>query len=190
MSTYAAPVFTGFPAAAIEFMRELAANNSRSWFEAHKQSYLDFVQTPAVALVRTLGEQLQGHFPEVLVDVRTNGSGSLMRIQRDIRFSPDKTPYKTNVVMFFTAGPGKKLETLGFGLQMTLTAVEGGGGIIAFTPPLLERYRQAVLAPASGQALVEAATTVLARPGYGLYTSAAKRVPTGFDRAHPRGEWL
>src|ERR1700754_1232645 len=94
--------FTGFPIQGVTFLRDLRDNNNKAWFEEHKPTYLEVVQQPAIALVASLGQQLQSKFPDIEYDTRTNGSGSLLRPYRDTRFSADKTPYKTNVAMIFT----------------------------------------------------------------------------------------
>lgn len=187
MSTEA---FSGFPQAGVQFLRDLGENNNKAWFTAHKQTYLDAVQTPAVALVVALGERLQAHFPDIRYDTRTNGSGSLMRLYRDTRFSADKSPYKTNVAMMFTPGEDKKTEAPGFGLQITPEEVGLVAGIFTFSKPMLEAYRQAVLYEKAGSALEQAVEQVQKRGDYPLGGETYKRVPTGYDADHPRAHWL
>jgi uncharacterized protein (TIGR02453 family) len=190
MSSQALEPFTGFPPEGLQFLRDLAANNERPWFEAHRDTYLRVVQAPALALVATLGERLHERFPTVRYDTRANGAGSLMRIYRDTRFSADKSPYKPNVAMMFSAGQGGKMATPGFGLQVTPEQVELIAGVFAFTPPALEAYRKAVLDDALGVALEHAAAAVR---GAGAYTIAGvgyKRVPAGLPADHPRAPWL
>jgi uncharacterized protein (TIGR02453 family) len=183
------PTFTGFPAQGVQFLRDLRDNNNKEWFEEHKSSYVELVQQPAIALVAALGQQLQSKFPDIQYDTRTNGSGSLLRPYRDTRFSADKTPYKTNVAMIFTPAGQKKMETPGFGLQISPEEVEVMTGIFQFTKPQLEAYRAAVLDERLGRTLQE---TVRDFPGkgYRLDGKTYKRVPTGFDAGHPRAEWL
>jgi uncharacterized protein (TIGR02453 family) len=188
MSTY--PAFDGFPTAGIQFLRDLMQNNTKPWFEAHKAQYLKVVQQPALALVVALGERLQAEFPAIRYDTRTNGGGSLMRIYRDTRFSPDKTPYKTNVAMLFTPPGERRMESPGFGLQITPEQVDLMAGIFMFTKPQLEVYRAAVLDSKLGPKLVKAVDRVLQTSGYTLGGKELKRVPSGFDAAHPRAEWL
>lgn len=182
--------FSGFPAAGLQFMRDLSANNTKEWFEANKKTYLDAVQAPAVALVTTLGERLGAKFPEIGYDTRINGSGSLLRIYRDTRFSADKSPYKTNIAMMFTSGVGKKMEIPGFGLQITLDQVESVAGIFGFPKPVLTAFREAVLHDKHGAALDAAAAQVRAAGNYTIGEQEYKRVPSGFDADHPRAEWL
>jgi uncharacterized protein (TIGR02453 family) len=182
--------FKGFPGEGIQFLRDLGQNNIKTWFEAHKQTYLDVVQAPALALVVALGERLQARFPDVHYDTRTNGSGSLMRIYRDTRFSADKSPYKTNIAMVFASGTGKKMEAPGFGLQITPENVGLVAGMFGFPKPLLETYRQAVLDDKRGQALDEAAEAVRRAGNYTIEGEEYKRVPSGYDADHPRANWL
>lgn len=182
--------FGGFPAEGLHFMQELAVNNERAWFDAHKQTYLDAVQAPAVALVQALGTRLQERFPSVHYDMRTNGSGSLMRIHRDVRFSADKSPYKTNIAMMFPTGTGKKTASPGFGLQLTLTGVDVMAGIFDFDKDALVRYRSAVDDDRTGEALVAAAATVEEAGPYSIQGQHYRRVPSGYAADHPRADWL
>jgi uncharacterized protein (TIGR02453 family) len=182
--------FAGFPASGLQFMRDLADNNNKAWFEAHKQTYTDSVQTPAIALVQTLGERLRARFPDVRYDTRTNGSGSLMRLHRDVRFSTDKSPYKTHIAMMFPASAGKKMEAPGFGLQITPTQVDLMAGQFGFLKDALSAYREAVLNARQGQLLEDAIARVRAAGDYTLNGQEYKRVPQGYDAGHPRAEYL
>lgn len=185
-----AVVFRGFPPEGIQFLRDLAAQNERPWFEAHKATYHTAVQGPAVALVAALGARLQGQFPTVRYDTRTNGAGSLMRIYRDTRFSADKAPYKTTIAMMFSAGDSGKMATPGFGLQVTTEQVELMAGVFAFTPPALAAYRAAVLDATLGAALAQAAAAVQAAGAYTIAGAGYKRVPAGLPADHPHALWL
>ena len=182
--------FTGFPLEGIQFLHDLAQNNNKIWFEAHKQTYLDALQNPAIALVETLGERLKQHFPEIGYDTRSNGSGTLMRMYRDTRFSADKSPYKTNVAMMFTPGTGKKMEVPGFGLQVTPEQVDVVAGIFAFPKSMLTFYRESVLDDKQGKALEEAIQAVHQAGNYTIGGETYKRIPSGYDASHPRAEWL
>jgi uncharacterized protein (TIGR02453 family) len=182
--------FSGFPAEGIQFLRDLAANNAKPWFEANKATYLSAVQGPAVALVASLGERLQRHFPEIVYDTRTNGGGSLMRIYRDTRFSSDKSPYKTNVAMMFNVGQGGKMSSPGFGLQVTPEHVELMAGVFAFPDTALAAYRAAAIDDELGTQLDQAAAAVRAVQGYTIAGVGYKRVPSGWSAEHPRSAWL
>lgn len=182
--------FKGFPREATQFLRDLKVNNEKAWFEANKAVYEATVQAPALALVTALGERLQAEFPDIGYDTRKNGSGSLMRIYRDTRFSQDKSPYKTNVAMMFVTAGHKKMAAPGFGLQMTPEQVELMAGQFSFDKAQLEAYRAAVLDEDKGPALVKAAEQVLAAGEYTIRGHELKRVPRGYEADHPRAEWL
>ncbi len=182
--------FKGYPAEAIQFLRDLSANNNKDWFEANKATFIESVQKPALALVVALGEGLQAKFPAIQFDTRINGGGSLMRMYRDTRFSTDKSPYKTNVAMMFNAGTGKKMESPGFGLQLTPDNFEIVTGIFTFPRPMLEVFRQAVLDEKRGEALDFAVKAVKNSGDYTIEGAHYKRVPSGHDATHPRAEWL
>lgn len=182
--------FRGFTPDAFSFLRELSENNNRDWFDANKPRYERELLAPAVALVAAVGERLRAEFPHVTYDTRTNGSGSLMRIYRDTRFSADKSPYKTQIAMMFSSGTGKKTESPGFGLQLSLRGVETMAGMFRFTKEGLSRYRAAVDDDASGAELEGACEAIEAGGGYRLEGRTYKRVPRGFDPDHPRADLL
>ena len=108
------PSFPGFSPETLTFLADLAANNDRAWFEAHKDTYTDVLLPEAQAFISALGAALRRFAPELLYDTRTNGQGSLLRIYRDIRFSADKTPYHTYLRMVFWQGEGKKTDNPAF----------------------------------------------------------------------------
>lgn len=172
--------FTGFPAEGFAFLEELDANNNKAWFEANKQRYIDQVRTPAVALVQALGERLQEKFPGVRYDTSLNGSGSLMCIYRDVRFSKDKTPYKTRVPMMWWEGSGKKNQHSAFGLQITLEDTGLIAGMHGFDKDWLTAYRDAVVDDVLGHELVEIVKTLNATAGYEVGQQHYKKPPRGY----------
>lgn len=182
--------FSGFPEEALSFLAGLAANNNRTWFEAHKQEYRDFIVGPTQQFVIALGERLAEISDQIVYDTRTNGAGSMMRIYRDTRFSKDKTPYKTNIAVAFWEGSNKKMRNPIFGFQF---GPEGGGlmaGMHAFQPEQLAAYRTAVADPKLGRELTEALDEVRRAGDYVVGGEHYKRVPRGFDPEHPRADLL
>jgi uncharacterized protein (TIGR02453 family) len=89
-----------FTPALFAFMRDLADHNDRTWFKANQDRYEAQVRRPAIAFIEEFAEPLYGVSRHFAADPRTVG-GSLFRIQRDTRFSKDKTPYKTHVGIHF-----------------------------------------------------------------------------------------
>lgn len=92
--------FEGFPADTARFLAELAGNNNRDWFHTNKDRYERSVRGPALAFIKAMAGPLERVSRHIYPDPSPNG-GSLMRIYRDTRFSPDKTPYKTNIGIQF-----------------------------------------------------------------------------------------
>lgn len=182
--------FTGFPQAGVEFLAALAHNNNREWFEANKKTFQTQLQAPAQAFVSTLGQRLQTAFPNIVYDTRVNGSGSLMRMYRDTRFSKDKTPYKTNVTMMFWDGPSKRAAYSGVYIRLEPTACALMVGLPGFEKATLAAYREAVLDETMGTELQTIIAEVEALDDYKLNESHYKRVPRGFDADHPRSDLL
>ena len=182
--------FAGFPKVGFQFLAELAENNNKTWFEAHKGAYQRDLLEPSLKFVETIGTRLQTIVPGIRVDTRINGRGNLMRIYRDTRFSQDKTPYKTAVSALFCQGDGKKTERPAFGFQVDREGMQLMAGLFAFSKEQLQQYRTAVVDNNWGQALVKAVTTLTQSGSYQLKGQHYKKIPQGYDPAHERAEWL
>jgi uncharacterized protein (TIGR02453 family) len=182
--------FTGFPPEGLEFLASLVENNNREWFEANKQTYLEYIASPAVAFIETLGDRLQFISPHIQYDTRTNGQGSLMRIYRDVRFSKDKSPYKTWVGIRFWEGAGKKTECPGFFLWFESNQAGLFTGMYGFSKEMLKAYRAAVADDELGAELELAIQAVQSTGDYKIGGEQYKRVPRGFDPEHPRAALL
>lgn len=178
--------FSGFPLEAVQFFKDIQANNHKTWFEAHKNDYLTYVQEPAVEFVLTLGPKLQALSPDIQFDAATNGSGSIMRIYRDIRFSKDKTPYKDWLGIGFWGGSKKNRHSgVYFGIFP-----EGGSlhvGSHEFSKEFLTVYRAAI-ADERGEALQTALAHLDGH--FAVQGEKLKTVPREFPADHPRGELL
>jgi uncharacterized protein (TIGR02453 family) len=132
----------GFPEEALDFLEGLAADNSRTWFLPRKAIYDRSVRAPAVALT----EELAARFPR-------GGAASVFRPYRDVRFSKDKTPYKTNVAGWIAPGPG---EGAGYYWSWEPGQVFAAAGWHLLPPAALARYRAAVQDDRTGAALERA----------------------------------
>ena len=180
--------FNGFTPKALEFFDELAENNNKTWFEGHRSNYDLFVLEPARELVIALGERLRELASEVVVDPRVNKT--IFRIYRDTRFSADKTPYKTNLALWFPVREGAaKFDHPGYYFSLDAKNLMIGAGIHTFSKPLLNAYREAVLNPDLGESLVKSISDVVDQ-GYGVGEKTYKRVPRGFDPDHKFAEFL
>lgn len=183
-------IFSGFPAEGRQFLRDLAANNNRDWFEANKDIYQSRLLGPAVDFVVAVGSRLAEIDPALRFDTRTNGQGTLTRIYRDTRFSPDKSPYKTAIAGIFWDGVGKKMEQPGFGFHLSPDLLELMAGIFQFTKPQLAAYREAMVAEGPGEELAAALAAVQSAGDYTVNGAQFKRVPQGVDPDHPRAGLL
>jgi uncharacterized protein (TIGR02453 family) len=182
--------FDGFPRALVAFYEDLSYNNNRAWFNEHKDIYKQHVIAPAQDFVRAMGARLRALAPDVVADPRANGAGSIFRIYRDTRFSKDKTPYKTFLGIFFWEGSRKKTENSGFYFHLEPPRLMLAAGIHVFPRTLLGVYRDAVVDPEHGSALVKAVKQVSARGPYEIGGRHYKRVPQGYDAAHENADFL
>ena len=106
-----------FTPALFGFLKELAANNDRAWFKANQDRYEAVVRQPSLDFITDMVEPLHSISPHFVADSRTVG-GSLFRIQRDTRFSKDKTPYKLNTGMHFRHERAKDAHAPGFYINL------------------------------------------------------------------------
>jgi uncharacterized protein (TIGR02453 family) len=180
-------VFPGFSKKTTAFLQELARNNDRDWFTAHRSEYETTVLAPARLFVTAMGERLRRLSPGIQFSAGANGS--IFRIYRDTRFSPDKSPYKTHLGIYFWEGRGPRLECPGYYFHIEPPRLLLGGGLYGFSRPLLERYRRAVADPEYGGELAAIVKKIAARPGYTLGGEHYKRVPAGYD-ANPEAAAL
>jgi|SRR5215469_3650874 len=158
--------FQGWPAEALDFYDGLEADNSKTYWLAHKQIYDDCVLGPMTELLEELG-------PE-------HGEWKIFRPYRDVRFSKDKSPYKTAIGAVIGDGY----------IQLSASGLAVGTGMYGMAADQLDRYRQAVAADHSGTALeriIEGARSDdIDVHGHEMLKSA----PRGYPADHPRIELL
>jgi len=183
----AAMAFDGFPKQTLTFLRGLGKNNNKAWFDDHRADYDAYFIEPAKAFVAAMGDKLVSIAPHVSAEPKVNGS--IFRINRDVRFSKDKTPYKDHLDLWFWEGPDRKQGSSGFYFRLRDKALMLGVGMHGFPKELLAKYRSAVADDATGKPLV-AAQKKVEKAGYTLEGIGYKKVPRGFDPEHPRAELL
>jgi uncharacterized protein (TIGR02453 family) len=179
--------FNGFSEDTLQFVAELRLNNEKAWFDQNRERYEAAWLEPAKLFVVALGEKLKKLSKGVQYAPKVNGS--IMRINRDTRFSKDKQPYKTHLDLWFWEGADKGWQSSGFWFRLTPLGLILGAGIHDFEPPLLANYRKAVADPKSGASL-EKAITAVEKKGFKAGGEHYKRVPKGFESDHPRAELL
>ena len=171
-----------FTSATFTFLEQLAGNNDRAWFEANKGNYEDCVRTPALDYIRAMGPMLADFAPQFRADARKTG-GSLMRVHRDSRFSPDKTPYKTNVGIQFRHALGKDVHAPGFYLHVAPEECFLGVGSWHPDADLLSRIRTLIAEhPARWRAARDDAPFAA---HWRMEGETLKRPPRGFAADHP-----
>jgi uncharacterized protein (TIGR02453 family) len=159
--------FKGWKPQAIEFYEGLEADNSKGYWQAHKRDYDELVLRPMEELVDELAPEF--------------GEGSIFRPYRDVRFSADKSPYKTNIA----AGIGG----VGY-VQFSADGLMAGSGYWMMAADQLERYRAAVAHDRTGAAL-EKITAAARRAGLQVTAhESLKSAPRGYPKDHPRIELL
>lgn len=177
--------FTGFSEETYRFLRGLKRHNDREWFLERKDLYMRVVRAPMEALVEHLGRRLGRFAPEFTANPKT----SIYRIYRDVRFSPDKSPYKTHIAAVFPHRDLGKHVGAGFYVHVAPEDVFAGGGL--YRPGTRElqavrnrlahdpgRFRRLIRAPKFHRMFSE------------LSGEQLSRVPRGFPADHPAGDLL
>jgi uncharacterized protein (TIGR02453 family) len=158
--------FRGFPPECVEFFEDLEAHNDREWFRAHKDVYEQACLHPMEQLLAELEPQF--------------GDGKIFRIYRDVRFSKDKSPYKTYIAATFGQGY----------ISLSAESFSVATGAYMLDTQGVRSYRDAVAEDSSG-AKLEEITSVLERKGYQLGGhESLKTTPKGYPKDHPRARWL
>jgi uncharacterized protein (TIGR02453 family) len=181
-------VFCGFTRETIRFFTALRKNNNKEWFERNRETYETQVMDPAKAFVTALGERLKTIAPRIVAAPKVNKS--IFRINRDTRFSLDPAPYKTNLGIYFWDGLRSRMESSGFYFHLEPPNLILGGGMYLIPDNLLGRFRHAVVDPKSGREIGKIVAAIRTVPGMTIEGLHYKRVPAGFDPAHPNAELL
>jgi uncharacterized protein (TIGR02453 family) len=180
--------FDGFSEETIKFFKGLKKNNEKKWFQTHKQDYETFVMNPARAFVIAMGDRLRKHVPDIVAVPKINKS--LFRINRDTRFSPDKSPYKTNLGIFFWEGSRPRMECPGFYFHLEPPVLMLGVGLYMFPKYLIDTYRNSVVHPKYGKTLAEIVGRIEKKKGFQIGGEHYKKIPAGYDPAHPNAGLL
>jgi uncharacterized protein (TIGR02453 family) len=164
------------------FLSSLADNNTREWFEEHKLEYEDFVRSPALDFISDMEDEMPAiskHFRALPKKV----GGSLMRVQRDTRFSPDKTLYKTNIGIHFRHEVGKDVHAPGYYVHIEPGECFVGVGLWRPDADALFRIREAILK--KSEAWVKARDDKAFGKQFSLEGDSLANAPRGFARDHP-----
>jgi uncharacterized protein (TIGR02453 family) len=158
--------FRGWPVEALEFFEGLEADNSKTYWQQHKETYETIVRAPMEELLTELAADW--------------GEGRIFRPYRDVRFSADKSPYKTNIA----ATIGSRY------VQLTADGLSAGAGMWEMAPDQLDRYRQAVDDDGPGSELERIVATIRKSDVEAMGHGVLKTAPKGYPKVHPRIELL
>ena len=178
----------GFPDNTLSFLKKLSKNNNREWFEENREMFNSNFLEPAGQFVAKMGEKLSSIRPAIIAIPKTDKS--IFRIHRDIRFSKDKQPYKTNMGLYFWEGKRKKMECSGFYFHLDNKSFRAGAGIYSFSKEMLSDYRKLASDPANGKELTNIIKKILGNKNFSLGGKNFKRVPKGFDPKYPFSDLL
>ncbi len=171
-------IFNGFPKQFPIFLKDLKKNNTKEWFQDHKKKYESSIKIPSQEFVAVMGDRLKETNPEINAIPKVNKS--LFRINRDTRFSNDKSPYKTNVGILFWEGTGKRMESSSFYFHLEDNQLLIGCGMYIFPKPTLQKYRETIMKKKKGSELKSIIKNLLSL-GYQIETKHYKRYPRGFE---------
>lgn len=169
------------------YLRDLKRHNDRDWFLANKERYGQAVKEPSLRFIADFEPHLRKISKEFLAIPRAVG-GSLFRIQRDVRFSKDKSPYKTHVGIRFLHKDARNVHAPVFYLHLEPKGCFAGFGVWHPEPPTLTKIRQAIVDDPRGYGKVVEAPAFRRR--FTRDGDALSRPPRGFDPDHPLIEEL
>jgi uncharacterized protein (TIGR02453 family) len=179
------PPFEGFPKDGLKFLKELKKNNNREWFTENKARYEASLREPMELLLGSLAEKLRVHEPDLVIEPKR----SIYRIYRDVRFSKDKTPYKTHIAAAFSYKGLNKNNEPGFYFHISDVEVGIGGGLYMPSSDQVKNMRKALAQDAK-----EFKKILAAKKFTDHFTDIEgeklTRVPQGFAPDHPDGELL
>lgn len=183
----------GFRPGALTFLRGLKKNNRKEWFEEHRDNYEREIKQPLLALIEEVDVRLAAFAPEIIGSPRK----SMFRIYRDVRFSKDKSPYKTHAASWFyhrdggsSVGGEAAHGGAGFYFHLAPESTFLGGGIWMPPRPVLNRIRQQIVDDQEGFEDIVLAPGFKRRFGAIEKESMLKRPARGFAADHPAGDWL
>lgn len=166
----------------LQFLTDLKNHNEREWFLANKSRYEDNVRDPFLRLIADLQPGLHKINPRIVVDPNPS-RGSMMRIYRDIRFSADKKPYKTNVAAFFKHARAKGDAVPGYYLHLAPGGCMTGAGVWRPEPRASQKIRNAIVA--DPKRWKKATTGHKWGSACQMVGESLKRPPAGIDPNHP-----
>ncbi len=176
--------FQGFPKETFSFLSELSSNNHKAWFDANKDRFRRVVEQPVQEFVSAMCARLIHAFMDI-----KHLYGKIFRIHRDIRFSKDKTPYKTHIGIRFSEDASKSCAVPLFYVQLEAERLLFATGQKEFEGEALDRYRTAVMDAQTGR-MLDTLVKKMRHNGAGLQGEQLQKVPRGYPANHDRADLL
>jgi uncharacterized protein (TIGR02453 family) len=176
--------FQGFPMETFSFLSDLSSNNRKAWFDANKDRFRRVIERPVQEFVSVMCTRLIHTFRDI-----KHLEGKVFRIHRDIRFSKDKTPYKTHIGIRFSEDASKNCAAPLFYVQLEAERLLFVTGQKEFEGDTLDRYRAAVMDARTGRALAALANN-MRRGDAGLQGERLQKIPRGYPADHERADLL
>lgn len=165
-----------------DFLRDLKANNKREWFQENKDRYEKDVKDPLLTFIAAFAERAPEISTSIMAVPRVQG-GSLFRIYRDVRFSKDKTPYKTGAGIHFRHKRGKDVHAPGYYLHLEPGEVFAGCGIWKPNTETVNKIRTKIAThPDQWLKIIQDKKF---QETFTIGGDSLKRAPKGFDPEHP-----
>jgi uncharacterized protein (TIGR02453 family) len=171
-------MFPGFPPEALAFLRGLARNNDRQWFQPRKEIFETKVKAPMLDLVEAVNAGLAKFAPDYVTEPKK----AVFRIYRDTRFSADKSPYKTHIAAVFHRRGGEKGGAPAFYFSISAKEIGIAGGVYDPAPPQLLAIRSWLARNhKSFRAIARRPEKLMGK----LHGESLRRAPKGFPADHP-----
>ena len=171
----------------LTFLSELKANNHKDWFESHRKQYQD-ARDNFLDVTHQLIEAISG-FDEDVANSHLDPKKCIMRINRDIRFSADKSPYKTNFFAFINQ-EGKKSPYAGYYLSVDPSESFHGGGVYMPEPGILSKIRQEIDFQFDEWSDIVSDNQLVKHYQEVKASGKLSRPPKGYDKDNPAIEWI
>ncbi len=175
----------GFTRKTFRYLADLEANNNKDWFEGHRADYETHWKEAALDFIAGISNRMAALDPPLKSEPKLNGS--LRRINRDVRFSKDKSPYSPRLHMIFWAGDHPN-RSAAVHFVLNPKGVGYGAGHFGLEPAQLTALRHRIAGP-EGEGLI-AALSAAGKVGCRMGAPALARLPKGFEAEGPRAELL
>jgi len=171
-----------FPFVTEKFLRDLSKNNNKEWFAKNKSRFENEFLIPASNFVVEIGERIREFAPEVIAIPKVDKS--IFRLHRDMRFSKDKKPYKTNLGIYIWEGNLPRMECPGFYFHLEPGQIFFGSGIYRFSNEQLLKFREIISQEENAIELEEVITQITKNSEYKIGGGELKKTPRGYDKSY------